>query len=163
MVPVTELGEQVNHESITDISVHPYTTKQIFYPASESRQFTREDASRAFNEHLLSSDKRIPHPQLIEEERERGMISEHEFMARRRAREEAEKKALLEKQREEEERVAKVTTLVETPRAVYRFRDSRADLTGPKGRDPRGLGHRYGVPSQARRKGVPKFPTRVDA
>ncbi|KAL1971049.1 hypothetical protein VTN77DRAFT_2883 [Rasamsonia byssochlamydoides] len=53
MIPTTPLagpGErQVAHESINDLPVHRLTDPQIFYPVSESRQFTRVDAGRVFS------------------------------------------------------------------------------------------------------------------
>lgn len=53
MVPTTSLAEdgqrQVAHESINDLPVHRLTDPQIFYPVSESRQFTRVDAGRVFS------------------------------------------------------------------------------------------------------------------
>lgn len=53
MVPTTALatdGEpQRPHESINDLPVHRLTEPQIFYPVSESRQFTRIDAGRVFS------------------------------------------------------------------------------------------------------------------
>jgi Eukaryotic mitochondrial regulator protein len=53
MVPTTPLGEkgepQPVHESINDLPVHRLTDPQIFYPVSESRQFTRVDAGRVFS------------------------------------------------------------------------------------------------------------------
>ncbi|KAL2000542.1 hypothetical protein VTN02DRAFT_2949 [Thermoascus thermophilus] len=53
MLPTTPLAEkgrpQVAHESINDLPVHKLTDPQIFYPVSESRQFTRVDAGRVFS------------------------------------------------------------------------------------------------------------------
>lgn len=53
MVPTTPLADrgepQPVHESINDLPVHRLTTPQIFYPVSESRQFTRVDAGRVFS------------------------------------------------------------------------------------------------------------------
>lgn len=53
MVPTTPLAEkeeaQPVHESINDLPVHRLTAPQIFYPVSESRQFTRVDAGRVFS------------------------------------------------------------------------------------------------------------------
>lgn len=53
MVPTTPLSEkgepQPTHESINDLPVHRLTDPQMFYPVSESRQFTRVDAGRVFS------------------------------------------------------------------------------------------------------------------
>ncbi|EEP78821.1 conserved hypothetical protein [Uncinocarpus reesii 1704] len=53
MVPTTPLVKApqapVAHEPINDLPVHRLTEPQIFYPVSESRQFTRVDAGRVFS------------------------------------------------------------------------------------------------------------------
>ncbi|EAW12787.1 mitochondrial 37S ribosomal protein mS45 [Aspergillus clavatus NRRL 1] len=52
MVPTTQLRSDMDarpHESINDLPVHRLTDPQIFYPVSESRQFTRMDAGRVFS------------------------------------------------------------------------------------------------------------------
>ncbi|KAL2868188.1 mitochondrial 37S ribosomal protein mS45 [Aspergillus lucknowensis] len=55
MIPTTPLYEKPSdqrnnpHESINDLPVHRLTDAQIFYPVSESRHFTRVDASRVFS------------------------------------------------------------------------------------------------------------------
>lgn len=50
MVPSTPLTKPPQpHESINDLPVHTMTLPQIFYPASESRQFNRTDAGRVFS------------------------------------------------------------------------------------------------------------------
>ncbi|KAL4784659.1 eukaryotic mitochondrial regulator protein-domain-containing protein [Aspergillus varians] len=55
MVPTTPLYEEPRrqrmnpHESINDLPAHRLTDAQIFYPVSESRQFTRVDAGRVFS------------------------------------------------------------------------------------------------------------------
>ena len=53
MLPTTPYSKPPNpptpHESINDLPVHRLTEPQIFYPVSESRQFTREDAGRVFS------------------------------------------------------------------------------------------------------------------
>src|SRR5436190_3404014 len=53
MVPTTPYIKPprapIPHESINDLPVHRLTEPQIFYPVSESRQFTRVDAGRVFS------------------------------------------------------------------------------------------------------------------
>ncbi|OJD11045.1 hypothetical protein AJ78_08103 [Emergomyces pasteurianus Ep9510] len=53
MIPTTPLKKYperpVPHESINDLPVHRLTEAQIFYPVTESRQFTRVDAGRVFS------------------------------------------------------------------------------------------------------------------
>ncbi|EXJ79658.1 hypothetical protein A1O3_07938 [Capronia epimyces CBS 606.96] len=66
MVPVNKLNPQTRkpveeHEPINDLEQHPMTYRQIFWPTSESRAFTRTDAGRVF-----SGAPRLP------DEQERG-------------------------------------------------------------------------------------------
>ncbi|KAJ0427010.1 eukaryotic mitochondrial regulator protein-domain-containing protein [Aspergillus carlsbadensis] len=55
MVPTTKLQRDARqqrerpHEQINDLPAHRLTDPQIFYPVSESRQFTRVDAGRVFS------------------------------------------------------------------------------------------------------------------
>jgi hypothetical protein len=154
------------HESINDLPVHKATTPQIFHPVSESRVFTRVDAGKVFDDDLLPADERIPHPELVELERNNLMGMRKEERAKMfwdRMRDEEEKRAAQVKRREEAER--KRTTLVVQPggRADYRFQDVRVDVTtvGPTGRGPQGVGARYGFPHEDRKKGQIKIPTRV--
>ncbi|KAL2813244.1 eukaryotic mitochondrial regulator protein-domain-containing protein [Aspergillus granulosus] len=55
MVPTTPLYDKEHkqrerpHEEINDLPAHRLTDPQIFYPTSESRQFTRVDAGRVFS------------------------------------------------------------------------------------------------------------------
>ncbi|KAL4870328.1 hypothetical protein BDV12DRAFT_166146 [Aspergillus spectabilis] len=55
MIPTTPLYDDIRqqsknpHESINDLPSHRLTDAQIFYPVSESRQFTRVDAGRVFS------------------------------------------------------------------------------------------------------------------
>ena len=61
------------------------------------------------------------------------------------------------------ERVEKETRRVEGGRAVFRFRDVKVDeVVGGRGRGREGVGARYGVPAQDRKKGQVKIPTRVE-
>ena len=51
MLPQNDLepnanGQLVPHESIGDIHVPSWTSQQVFWPTSESRHFTREDAAK---------------------------------------------------------------------------------------------------------------------
>ncbi|KAI9780514.1 MAG: hypothetical protein M1839_006631 [Geoglossum umbratile] len=173
MLPTTPLVEsplrpQV-HESINDLPVHPATTQQIFEPTSESRVFTRVDASKAFDPTLLPADERIPHPELVVLERERlSGLSQEERLARQRERaeEEAEKRKAKDRRREEREK-ATLKRVLPTElggnggRWEWRFREISVQDAGKDGRAPGGVGWRYGVPHDDRRKGQVKIPTRV--
>lgn len=49
----------------------------------------------------------------------------------------------------------------ETPRWEFRFKDINVESVGKDGRDRRGVGARYGMPHEDRKKGQVKIPTRV--
>ncbi|KAI1423881.1 eukaryotic mitochondrial regulator protein-domain-containing protein [Xylaria sp. FL1777] len=150
-------------EHINEIHVHPYTTQQIFWPTSESRRFTREDAAKAFHPQLLSADKRVPHPELIQMEREveqgRPLWDASERF----------KQAVMESERKAaEQQVAKAayeekrTTRVNTERFEFRFKQFNSENVGPKGRSRSAVGWRYGTPHDDRAKGHQiKIPTSV--
>jgi len=151
------------HESINDIPVHSWTRQQIFYPTSESRQFTREDAARVFDETLLPADKRIPHPELIVLEKEQlEGVSREQRWERQQARDAA---ALAQRQNEE---LKKRKFEQQTQRTVpgrrwdFKFQDISAEQTGKDGRNPAGVGIRYGVPQKDRKINTVKIPTSVE-
>ncbi|KAJ8119284.1 hypothetical protein O1611_g10642 [Lasiodiplodia mahajangana] len=150
-------------EPINELHVHPYTMQQIFWPTSESRHFTREDAAKAFHPTLLSADKRVPHPELIEMEREvaqdRPLWDASERF----------KQAVMESERKAaEKQLAKIaleeknTTRVNTERFEFRFKQFNSENVGLKGRSRNAVGWRYGTPYDDRSKGHQiKIPTSV--
>lgn len=73
---------------------------------------------------------------------------------------EEEAKRLKEIYRKEKEDLT--TKKTETPRWEFRFKDISVDSVGRDGRDRRGVGARYGIPPQDRKKGMIKIPTRVE-
>jgi hypothetical protein len=95
----------ITHEPINDLIVHPATRQQLFVPVSESRHFTRVDAGKAFDNDLLPADARIPHPELVQAEREisEGLsFEERQRLAESRlALEKAEKRRIEEKKQAE--------------------------------------------------------------
>ncbi|KAI0886073.1 eukaryotic mitochondrial regulator protein-domain-containing protein [Annulohypoxylon maeteangense] len=149
-------------EPINELHVHPYTMKQIFWPTSESRHFTRADAAKAFHPKMLSADERVPHPELIQMEKEvleghslwdaserfKQAVMESE---RRAAQKEIEKASIEEK----------YTTRVHTKRFEYRFKQINSENVGSKGRARNAVGWRYGAPHYDRSKGEIKIPTSV--
>ncbi|KAI0447190.1 eukaryotic mitochondrial regulator protein-domain-containing protein [Xylaria telfairii] len=150
-------------EPINELHVHPYTMQQIFWPTSESRHFTREDAAKAFHSTLLSADKRVPHPELIEMEREveqgRPLWDASERF--KQAVMESERKAA-EKQIAKAAHEEKMTTRINTHRFEFRFKQFNSENVGPKGRSRRVVGWRYGTPHDDRSKGHQiKIPTSV--
>ncbi|KAF2970496.1 hypothetical protein GQX73_g3063 [Xylaria multiplex] len=150
-------------EPINELHVHPYTMQQIFWPTSESRHFTREDAAKAFHSTLLSADKRVPHPELIEMEREieqgRSLWDASERF----------KQAVMESERKAAERQVanaiheeKKTTRVNTDRFEFRFKQFNSENVGLKGKSRSAVGWRYGTPHDDRSKGHQiKIPTSV--
>lgn len=208
MVPTTPLAEggqrQPIHEPINELPVHRLTQPQIFYPVSESRQFTRVDAGRVFSgapaleskeektvtvqslispdaKHtekvgkgadeqsvLLPADARIPHPQLIELERD-NINNPSEARERwEKYHERVKKSDELEQQRKAlAKKKAEARTIRIEPadsRFEFRFNDVivSKETTGPDGRGHTAPGRRYGVPTYDRKKGQVKIPTKVE-
>lgn len=167
MLPTTLISPSrpMPHESINDLPVHKDTVRQLFLPVSESRHFTRVDAGKAFSPTLLPADDRIPHPELVQLERDRNSdMTSQERIAKQR------KKLLAEKQeREEREEARKAKEKRELTRVTppqgrweFRFRDVSVESVGKDGRDRRGVGARYGMPHEDRKRGQIKIPTRVE-
>lgn len=155
------------HESINDVPVHYATLKQIFYPVAESRQFTRRDAGRVFSHGLLPAEDRIPHPQLVQFERLRldGVpLNEAEKVMREKiSKEEKIREAQKEKIKKEQERmVKKVHPRGDKGRYEFRFRLINVEQAGRTGRGRQGVGARYGLPAQDRKRGQIKIPTKVE-
>ncbi len=66
-------------------------------------------------------------------------------------------------ERRRREREAREVAKVDNGRSVFMFRDVKVDeMVGADGRGKMGVGARYGVPHQDRKKGQVKIPTRVD-
>ncbi|CAK7235166.1 hypothetical protein SCUCBS95973_009177 [Sporothrix curviconia] len=150
-------------ENVNEIHSHAYTKQQLFVPTSESRQFNREDAARAFHPRMLSPDKRVPIPELIEVEKDvlSGDLPMRDSMMRLHAKATAEQKALAKADREADAAEEEGTTRVDTDRFQFRIRDINADNVGADGRSPHAVGWRYGVPFDDRKSGQVKIPTRV--
>ena len=68
------------------------------------------------------------------------------------------KKAL---ERKRKEREAREMRKVDTERSEFRFQDIRVESVGRSGRSKEGVGARYGIPHQDRKKGQIKIPMRV--
>lgn len=156
---------QKPHESINDLPVHAATRQQIFHPVSESRIFTRADAGKVFDPRLplLPADERIPHPELVilQKEANSGMTrSEREDAQRKRNAAEAARK---ETQKRREEAKEKAKTVIAGRRWDFKFEEVSVDSVGTTGRAPGGVGWRYGVPLDDRKRGKIKIPTKVEA
>lgn len=163
MLPQSQLVEGQEFEPINEIHVHSYTQQQLFLPTSESRHFTREDAAKAFGDHILPADKRVPHPELIALEKDL-LAGKSVHQAR-----EAFEKAAMEsevaaatKERKRLRHEERQTTRVQASRFEFRFKDINVEDGGKDGRSRQGTGWRYGVPFYDRRRGEVKIPTKVE-
>ncbi|KAF2464327.1 uncharacterized protein BDR25DRAFT_307312 [Lindgomyces ingoldianus] len=162
-LPENKGKRPITHEAINDLIVHPATRQQLFVPVSESRHFTRVDAGKAFDNDLLPADERIPHPELVQAERDiaSGLsIEERRQLAEERMEKEQERRRQQESKRLEE--LKKVKT-VAGRRWDFVFQDVNVESVGRDGRSPKGVGWRYGFPHEDRKKGQVKIPTKVEA
>ncbi|CAJ2503606.1 Uu.00g110000.m01.CDS01 [Anthostomella pinea] len=157
MLPTTSFrANQQNEpfEAINEMHVHPHTMQQLFWPTSESRHFTRADAAKAFHPKLLSADERVPHPELIQMEKEvlqgRPLWDASERF--KQAAMESERKAAA-KQQAKAALNEKYTSRVNTGRFEFRFKQFNSENVGPKGRSRTAVGWRYGAPYYDRSKG----------
>ena len=165
MLPTHKLDRNTRNkplEPINELHVHPYTMQQLFWPTSESRHFTREDAAKAFHPRMLSADARVPHPELIQMEREikDGTPPYQAVLRFKTAVMESERAAAEAAARKVAQRDAKITR-VKSPRFEFRFEKINSELVGPKGKARNAVGWRYGAPSYDRAKGQVKIPTSV--
>lgn len=153
----------ITHEAINDLIVHPATRQQLFVPVAESRQFTRADAGKAFDNNLLPADDRIPHPELVQAERE--LASGLSFEERKRLAEQRLKAEEEKKKKEEERQQAHLRSLQKVPkrRWDFVFQNISVEQAGKDGRGAKGVGWRYGFPHEDRKKGQVKIPTKVEA
>lgn len=115
---------------------------------------------------LKAADARIPHPHLIAYEKDKldrdlDSSQKHERYHARFRDEEDERAQQKEAHRRREERH---TTRVDTGRYEFLIKDCQTTRagTGLDGRGTRGPGKRYGVPSQDRKRGTVKIPTKVE-
>jgi len=165
MLPQTPYrpGKPQMHEPINDLPVHPATRRQLFYPTSESRQFTRADAAKVFAPTLLPADERIPHAEMIQVERERNAgLSREERAEATKVREDAKKAKKEEQARKAAEWEAKNIKSVSGQRWDFKFQNISVQDAGKDGRGRKGVGWRYGVPHEDRKRGLIKIPTSVE-
>ena len=163
MLPQTPLkSPPVPHESINELLVHKATIHQLYYPVAESRQFTRADAGNAFEKGLLPADERIQHPELIEIDRLRqhGRVADNAInseWAKAEVKDTEQAASIAARKQRIEDR----TRTISTGRWDFKFQDVKVDEASV-GRHVPGIGARYGVPPQDRKKGQVNIPTRVD-
>ena len=161
--PENKHQRPITHEAINDLIVHPATRQQLFVPVAESRHFTRVDAGKAFDNNLLPADDRIPHPELVLAEREIAMglaFDERKSLALRRLEEEEEKR------RWKDSKIkAELASLKTVPkrRWDFVFKDVSVESVGIDGRSHKGVGWRYGMPHEDRKRGQVKIPRKIEA
>lgn len=165
MLPVTPYidNDPVPHESINDLPVHRATEIQIFHPVSESRHFTRRDAGKVFDRELMPAEDRVPHTELVQLEKwrkEGKQGDERVQLQREKDAKDLQSKEVLEMKKRERE--ARTIRKVETERSEFRFQDIRVESAGSTGRSKMGIGARYGMPHEDRKKGQIKIPRRVE-
>ncbi|KAJ5104887.1 hypothetical protein NUU61_002234 [Penicillium alfredii] len=118
---------------------------------------------------LQPADARIPHPQLIALERDLAkypdepLLVEQRHQDRLRDQAEAEQKQREAAQARRERKITSVSP--QESRFDYRIKEVAftTQTTGRDGRAPWAPGRRYGVPSDDRKRGMRKVPTRVEA
>ena len=163
MVPQAYISANKPLEPINEIHVHSLTMQQLFLPTSESRQFTREDAAKAFGDKMLPADKRVPHPELIQLEKDilQGMPQKDAMKLFNEAALKSET-TLANREQERREKEERRKTRVDTGRFEFRFENINVDDAGRDGRSRKGTGWRYGMPFYDRRRGEVKIPTKVE-
>ena len=163
LVPYGSKAKVIPHESINDLPVHAATRTQMFYPTSESRQFTREDAAKAFSATLLPADKRIPHTQLLQLEKwSVEGVSKDDRISRFVALEREQRAEQQEKERKHKAWQERTQKIVPGRRWDFKFQDVSADRVGKDERSKDGIGYRYGLPHTDRKSGEVKIPTSVE-
>ncbi|KAL8925495.1 MAG: hypothetical protein Q9172_002212 [Xanthocarpia lactea] len=151
------------HESINDLPVHSATTRQLFHPVPESMHFNRASAAKVFSRDLLPADKRIPHPELVELAKVAAQHRGRNDIVRERRNElEQQEAAVLNMRREQKAAQEAAAKKVDTPRWQFRFESIKSESAGKDGRAKEGVGARYGIPPQDRKKGQIKIPTKVE-
>ncbi|KAK4248696.1 eukaryotic mitochondrial regulator protein-domain-containing protein [Corynascus novoguineensis] len=164
MLPTADLSEgEKPFEPINDIHVHSYTMQQLFVPTSESREFTRADAAKAFGERILPPDAKMRIPELVQMERNiaAGMPPREATATFIREAAESEK-AFADRQHSRAKATEERTLRVQTDRFEFRIEKINSEDVGPTGRARKAVGWRYGVPHMDRRRGEVKIPTRVE-
>ncbi|KAK3337537.1 eukaryotic mitochondrial regulator protein-domain-containing protein [Cercophora scortea] len=165
MVPHSHLSgeEQDPFEPINDIHVHSHTMQQLFLPTSEARHFTRQDAAKAFGEHILAPDEKMRIPELIAFEKDLvAGVGNEDAEANFFKATAASERAIADKHLARAQRDENNKTRVDSGRFEFRFERISVDSAGQDGRARRGVGWRYGVPFNDRRRAVVKIPTKVE-
>ncbi|KAL8686525.1 MAG: hypothetical protein Q9224_005421 [Gallowayella concinna] len=164
MLPKTPLKmPPLPHEPINDLPVHSATERQLFHPVPESMHFNRESAAKVFSRDLLSADKRIPHPEMIELAKVAYEQRGRDDVVKKRRNELEQEEAAIQRLKREQKAARDAAALkIDTPRWQFRFEPIKAESAGRDGRAREGVGARYGIPPQDRKKGQIKIPTKVE-
>ena len=157
-----EKGYIQPHESINDLIMHPATFPQIFHPTSESRVFTRADAAKVFDDHLLPADDRVPHPELALMHKDLKAKFKHSEILERQAERDRKAEEMRQYYLERKAKRQPAVKEVHGRRWEFKFTEVNSDDIGKDGRGHKGVGWRYGTPFMDRSRGHVKIPTRVD-
>ncbi|KAK4177561.1 eukaryotic mitochondrial regulator protein-domain-containing protein [Triangularia setosa] len=164
MLPRANLdsSEEEPFEPINDVHVHSFTMQQLFVPVSESREFTRKDAAKAFGDHILPPDHKMRIPELVDMEKAilNGIPqekAEQEFLKQTRESE----RRFAESQKYVAAKKDAKKSKVDTERFEFRIENFNSEAVGKKGRARNAVGWRYGVPFNDRQRGLYKIPTSV--
>jgi hypothetical protein len=131
-------------------------------PVSESREFTRADAAKAFGDKILPPDSKMRIPELVQLERNiAGGMDPHDARGQFINDAAASERVLADKQRARLQAEEERKTRVVSRRFEFRFEAFNAENVGPTGRARNAVGWRYGVPFMDRRRGEVKIPTSV--
>lgn len=167
MLPQTpyrpNLEEPPPHESINDVTVHPSTRRQLFVSTSESRDFTRADAAKAFDPKLLPADDRIIHTGLVQMHKWKleGM-SRNDRLNKYTALDMEKEERNTEKARKQRQWEERTQVTVPGRRWDFKFQDFSAEKVGKDGRKRGAVGLRYGMPHTDRKRGQYKLPQKVE-
>ncbi|KAF3919795.1 hypothetical protein ABW20_dc0109160 [Dactylellina cionopaga] len=149
MMPVTAYKPFPQHESITDLRIHPATNNQLFLSVPESMAFNRKDAGDALG--ILPADVRMPHSELVEVERMKLRSIPIDDMIKVEMQREQDEMAEIKLKKERMEKKGKAGVVVESERFRFRLKPAVTGL----------VGYRYGAPHEDRKRGVVKIPKRV--
>lgn len=167
MLPTTpfrpELKSPPPHEGINDVPVHPATRNQLFVSTSESRDFNRADAAKAFSPSLLPADDRIAHPELVQLTKwDLAGIDKWKRVELMEQRDEEAAAKRDEQERKQKAWKARTQVVVPGRRWDFKFQDFSAEKVGKDGRKRGAVGLRYGMPHEDRKRGQYKLPQKVE-
>ncbi len=164
MLPLHNLEpDAAPFEPINDIHVHSFTQQQLFVPTSESREFTRHDAAKAFGDRILPPERKMRIPELLSFEKDIAAgMNPTDARAKFLADVAKSELAIARGRKLMEDLAEKNKTRVQSGRYEFQFENFSVNSAGRNGRSRAAVGWRYGVPFNDRKKGLSKIPTKVE-